>query len=87
MAGIRGSWLALHSAALTVFSIPTDINPRRNSVRLIGRQRRAAQTSTAMRMWAEIIASDVSLLVTLNHAIDSLLFQLRFECHAMTICG
>jgi hypothetical protein len=30
----------------------------------------AAQISTAMRVLAEIIASDVSLLVTFNHAID-----------------
>jgi mRNA-degrading endonuclease RelE of RelBE toxin-antitoxin system len=31
---------------------------------------RAAQISTAMRALVEIIASDVSLLVTFNHAID-----------------
>jgi hypothetical protein len=30
----------------------------------------AAQISTATRVLAEIIASDVSLLVTFNHAID-----------------
>jgi hypothetical protein len=33
----------------------------------------AAQISTAMRVLAEIIASDVSLLVTFNHAIDGVL--------------
>jgi hypothetical protein len=32
-----------------------------------------AQISTAMRALAEIIASDVSLLVTFNHAIDGVL--------------
>jgi len=32
-----------------------------------------AQISTAMRVLAEIIASDVSLLVTFNHAIDGVL--------------
>jgi len=32
-----------------------------------------AQISTAMRVLAEIIASDVSLLVTFNHAIDSVI--------------
>src|ERR1051325_8955967 len=31
------------------------------------------QISTAMRVLAEIIASDVSLLVTVNHAIDSVI--------------
>jgi CHAD domain-containing protein len=33
----------------------------------------AAQISTAMRVRAEIIASDVSLLVTFNHAIDGMI--------------
>ena len=32
-----------------------------------------AQISTAMRVLAEIIASDVSLLVTFNHAIDGVI--------------
>ena len=32
-----------------------------------------AQISTAMRVLAEIIASDVSLLVTSNHAIDGVI--------------
>jgi hypothetical protein len=32
-----------------------------------------AQISTAMRVLAEIIASDVSLLVTINHAIDGVI--------------
>ena len=31
----------------------------------------AAQISTAMRVLAEIIASDVSLLLRFNHAIDA----------------
>jgi len=33
----------------------------------------AAQISTAMRVLAEIIAADVSLLVTFNHAIDGVI--------------
>lgn len=33
----------------------------------------AAQISTAMRVLVEIIASDVSLLVTFNHAIDGVI--------------
>jgi hypothetical protein len=33
----------------------------------------SAQISTAMRVLAEIIASDVSLLVTFNHAIDGVI--------------
>ena len=33
----------------------------------------AAQISTAMRVLAEIIARDVSLLVTFNHAIDGVI--------------
>ena len=33
----------------------------------------AAQISTAMRVLAEIIAGDVSLLVTFNHAIDGVI--------------
>jgi hypothetical protein len=33
----------------------------------------AGQISTAMRVLAEIIASDVSLLVTINHAIDGVI--------------
>jgi len=33
----------------------------------------AAQISTAMRVLAEIIASDVSLLLTFNHAIDGVI--------------
>jgi hypothetical protein len=33
----------------------------------------AAQISTAMRVLAEIIASDVLLLVTFNHAIDGVI--------------
>jgi hypothetical protein len=33
----------------------------------------AAQISTATRVLAEIIASDLTLLVTFNHAIDSVI--------------
>ncbi len=33
----------------------------------------AAQISTAMRVLAEIVASDVSLLVRFNHAIDGVI--------------
>src|SRR5215470_20386393 len=41
-----------------------------------------AQISTAMRALAEIIASDVSLLVTFNHAIDGVLWDslLLWDC-------
>src|SRR5215467_2997574 len=37
----------------------------------------AAQISTAMRVLAEIIASDVSLLVTFNQAIDTVIQTIR----------
>jgi len=48
------------------------LNPAEQSIReeILSGLGRAAQISTAMRVLAEIIASDVSLLVTFNHAID-----------------
>ena len=49
-------------------------SPRRNPIQLVSpTSTEAAQISTAMRLLAEIIASDVSLLVTFNHAIDGVI--------------
>jgi hypothetical protein len=55
------------------------LNPAEQSIREeilsgpLADKGRAAHISTAMRVLAEIIASDVSLLVTFNHAIDGVL--------------
>src|SRR5205807_2627548 len=46
-----------------------------------------AQISTAMRLLAEIIASDVSLLVTFNQAIDGVIKNHQIRTAARAECG
>jgi hypothetical protein len=87
MAGIRGD--QAHQATRTLFRhglagiaqrrADGVLNPAEQSIReeilsgLLADKGGAAQISTALHVLAEIIASDVSLLVTFNHAIDGLI--------------
>jgi hypothetical protein len=66
------AYLASHSAVLMMFLIPRNNLFEKKSCPACGPSKSgAAQISTAMRVLAEIIASDVSLLLRFNHAIDA----------------
>jgi hypothetical protein len=60
-------------------AVPTVFSPAEQSIReeilsgLLADKAGAAQISTAMRVLAKIIACDLSLLVTFNHAIDGVI--------------